>query len=245
MSEIVKTKAIVLSKINFGDTSKIVSFYTEKFGKLSGIVKGGRTSKSKMGTLADTLNFVEIVFYNKRNRDIQLITQIDLIDHYSFLRENLERLKYASSVIELVQNLNLENEVNLKLFQGLIKILSLINSNEKDPRLMFVKFFLFFLDQMGYGLTLNTCNQCGKILELEKLISFDFMNGFICEDCSSNAMSATKFQKELFKILLCISTKLKKCSYKDSDLNNIIHFLEKYLIYHISEFKGLKSIYLY
>ena len=245
MSEIIKTKAVVLSKINFGDTSKIVSFYTEKFGKISGIIKGARTAKSRIGVLADTLNFVEIVFYNKPNRNIQLITQIDLINHYSSLRENLDGLKYATSVIELMQHLNLENEANIKLFNGLTKILSLINLPENDPQLLFAKFFLFFLDQMGYGLTLQNCHKCGKQLADENSIVFDYVRGFLCEKCGTETISPIKFQKELFKILLCISTKLQKCSYQNSDLNKIIHFLEKYLKYHITEFKGLKSIYLY
>jgi len=245
MSEIIKTKAVVLSKINFGDTSKIVSFYTEKYGKFSGIIKGARSPKSKIGALADTLNYVEIVFYNKPNRDVQLITQIDLIEHYSIIRDDLEKLKYASSVIELIQHLNLENEANDKLFKGLVRILALINSKENDPQLLFTKFFLFFLEQMGYGLSLQKCHVCGKILSNEKIISFDYANGFLCQSCSGSSISPYKFQTELFKILMCISTKLQKCSYKNSDLNSIIHFLEKYLKYHISEFKGLKSIYLY
>jgi len=245
MSEIIKTKAVVLSKINFGNTSKIVSCYTEKFGKLSGIIKGARSQKSKIGALADTMNYVELVFYNKPNRDLQLITQIDLIEHYSIIRDNLERLKYASSVIELIQHLNLENEANQKLFKGLVKILSLINSKEKDPQLLFSKFFLFFLEQMGYGLNFKKCNVCGKTLSDEKTVSFDYVRGFLCQSCSNSSISPYKFQKELFKILMCISSKLQICSYTNSGLNSIIHFLENYLKYHISEFKGLKSIYLY
>ena len=42
MSEIIKTEAIVLNKINYGDTSMIASFFTKDYGRLSGILKGGR-----------------------------------------------------------------------------------------------------------------------------------------------------------------------------------------------------------
>ena len=44
MSEIIKTEAMVLTKMDYGDTSKIVSLYTKDFGKLSAIIKGGRSS---------------------------------------------------------------------------------------------------------------------------------------------------------------------------------------------------------
>ena len=39
MSEIVKTRAIVLRRLDFGDTSRIAHFFTEEYGKLSAMVK--------------------------------------------------------------------------------------------------------------------------------------------------------------------------------------------------------------
>ena len=51
MSEIIKTEAVVLSKLNYGDSSSIASLFTEDFGKLSVIVKGARSPKSKYGKL--------------------------------------------------------------------------------------------------------------------------------------------------------------------------------------------------
>ena len=39
MSEIIKTGAVVLSKLDYGDSSVIVSLYTKEKGKLSAILK--------------------------------------------------------------------------------------------------------------------------------------------------------------------------------------------------------------
>ena len=82
MTKIVKTKALVLNKLDFGDSSKIVNFYSEEFGRVTGILKGARSSKSKIGKIVDILNLVEIIFYKKDSRDIQVVTQADLISHY-------------------------------------------------------------------------------------------------------------------------------------------------------------------
>ena len=49
MSSIIKTRAFVLSKLDYGDTSKIANFYTEEFGRIAGIVKGARSPRSKIG----------------------------------------------------------------------------------------------------------------------------------------------------------------------------------------------------
>ena len=82
MSDIVKTEAVVLSKINYGDTSSIVSLYTESDGKISAIVKGGRTQKSKLGKIIDPLNHLQIIIYKKNSRDVQLLTSADLVSHF-------------------------------------------------------------------------------------------------------------------------------------------------------------------
>ena len=51
MSEIIKTEAVVLSKMNYGDSSNIASLFTEDLGKISVIIKGARTVKSKYGKM--------------------------------------------------------------------------------------------------------------------------------------------------------------------------------------------------
>ena len=59
-NNLVKTKAIVLSRIKFSDSSNIISFYTRTSGKISGLVKGARNIKSKSGLATDVLNLVEL-----------------------------------------------------------------------------------------------------------------------------------------------------------------------------------------
>jgi len=105
MNKIIKTKAIILKKQNYSDTSLIVSLYTEEEGRLSAIAKGARKSKSNVGTVLDPLNLVDIILYYKKNREVQLISSADLISNYTAVKGDLCKLKYAYSSIELIQNL--------------------------------------------------------------------------------------------------------------------------------------------
>ena len=78
MSEIIKTEAIVLNKINYGDSSIIASLFTKDFGRLSGIIKGGRSPKSKIGSAVNQLNHLEIILYTKDTREVQLISNASI-----------------------------------------------------------------------------------------------------------------------------------------------------------------------
>ncbi len=101
------------------------------------MLKGARSSKSKIGSKIDLINHVEVIFYNKEEKDLQLVTQVNLINHYPNIRENLDKIKYASAVCELILKLVPENEPNDKIFRGSVKILKLINDSKNNEAYIF------------------------------------------------------------------------------------------------------------
>lgn len=242
MSEIVKTQAIVLRKIDFGDTSRIAQFYTEDFGKLSAIIKGARSPKSKIGALVDTMNLLQLVLYKKETREVQLVSQIDLVKHYSGIRDNYGKYISASAIIELLSNLTLENEHSKKLFNGTVRILTLLDSSNDNPKILLAKYFLFFLKEAGYEFQLRHCNVCHNEIDANRPVSINFEVGLMCDECRKDHLTNYDFSEELLNLLLCLNTKQNDILCKEENLNAIINMLEKYLSYHIHEFKGLKSL---
>jgi DNA repair protein RecO (recombination protein O) len=81
MSEIVKTEAIVLSKMNYGDSSSIASLLTEDLGKISVIVKGARSPKSKYGKIVDPIELFISCSLQKGIRELQLFQELILSEH--------------------------------------------------------------------------------------------------------------------------------------------------------------------
>ncbi|MCX7876872.1 MAG: DNA repair protein RecO [Melioribacteraceae bacterium] len=239
MSELVKTKAIVLNKINFGDTSKISNLFTEDFGKIPVIIKGARSSKSKIGFIVDSINYVEVVLYKKETREIQISSQIDLIKYYQNIREDFDKLTYANAIIELLNNLLLENEPHKKLFYGTVRIFELLNESNENPKFLFTKYFLFLLKEIGYEIQTEICNSCGKKIVNEA--SFNYEIGILCNECCQDRLTNFNFNSELIKLLVCLRAK-KKCTYKEEDLDYLIIFFEKFLSYNIQEFKGIRSL---
>lgn len=242
MSSIIKTKAFVLNKLDFGDTSKIANFYTEDFGRISGIIKGARSPKSKIGKTIDVLNFVDIVFYKKENRNLQMITQADLISHYPNVKSDLEKLKYSSAIAELLLRLTLEDDPHPRLFSGIERILQRFDEESTEPILLFVMFFKFFLDEIGYGFETEKCSECKKTLTDNVNVFYNFERGFLCDNCSENSFVSFEFSLELFNKIIGLSDRNNRCSYTEEELLKIIIFFEKYLIYHVDEFQGLKTL---
>ena len=245
MSEIVKTEAIVLSKINYGDTSSIVSLYTESDGKISAIVKGGRSPKSKLGKIIDPFNHLQLIIYKKNTRDVQLLSSADLISHFVNIKEDLDATKYSFAIIELIKNLTSEHESNLKLFKGLIKILNMINDKKEAPAILFGRFILFFLSELGYEISLDKCVICGNNIVIKRTLGFNFESGFACSDCFESHSGLENVSAELFELMKCLKTNKKSEKFSVDLIDKFNLLLERYLKHHVSDFKGIQSFQIY
>jgi DNA repair protein RecO (recombination protein O) len=245
MSEIIKTDAVVLSKLNYGDTSSIVSLYTETDGKISAIVKGGRSPKSKIGKIIDPINHLQVIIYKKNTRDVQILTDANLVAHFLNIKEDLDATKYGFAIIELVKNLTAEHEVNEKLFKGLIKILSLINDKKENPAFLFGRFLLFFLSELGYEISIDKCSLCGNNLKAKENIGFDFNSGLICSDCFESHPGLEGISAELFELIFCLKTNRLAEKFNVVLMDKFNLLIERYLKFHITDFKGIQSFQIY
>lgn len=244
MSEILKTEAVVLSKMNYGDSSSIVSMFTEDYGKISLIVKGARSPKSKYGKIVDPLNYISIVFYKKESREIQLLSQADLIEYYHKIKSDIEKIKYSLAVIELVKYMLADSEINKKIFRGTVRILSRMDAGEENPEISFGRFFYFMLKEAGYEIQLNSCAICGKT-EFKGNLYYNFDKGLICGECKRTVVEIYDINSELLTYLKCLKYNESVDSFSNSVRHKAITFMERHLKYHLSDFKGLSSINLF
>ncbi len=231
----------MLSKSDFSNTSKIVTLYTEKVGKISAIIKGGRDKNSKTGRTVEVLNVVSIVLYNKDSRDIQLLTSADLISYFSEIREDYRTLIYAQATIELLIHLIKEHEENLRLFNGLKKILLRLNQKDESPGTLFLRFAVFIAEIIGYEIGLTECQNCNKEISGSQNLGFSSLCGPVCRDCSMKMGSVKSINEELFSGLNCLKNG-KKVNLSSKEEYQLTMMLEGYLRYHVPDFPGFRAL---
>jgi DNA repair protein RecO (recombination protein O) len=241
MSEIENTEAVVLTKINFGDSSNIVSLFTKDTGKISAIVKGGKTSKSGISKLIDPPNHIRIILYNKASREVQLISGAEIISHYPRIKEDYEKLKYSYGVIELVKKILPDNEANQKLFRGIIRVFELMEEGNEPPAVSFGRFFMFFLKESGFEIQLSECASCGKTSDTASYLSYNFEIGILCNNCSDDNFSSFSIDTELFRYLICLKNNVKVQNPGSRIPGLALTFMEKYLKYHVPGFQGIQT----
>jgi DNA repair protein RecO (recombination protein O) len=186
---IAKTEAVVLKSMRYRDTSKIVTFYTREFGKITGIAKGARAPKNKYGASLEPMTYVSLLFYKKENRELHLISQCEIIRLFTHLHSDLEKITVGLGMVELVNSAMHSEERNERVFRLLVDAICELDRATKNLRNVFYHFRLHLLGYMGFKPNFDTCTRCGRRLGLQgkEVERFHFDprgGGFLCRECA-------------------------------------------------------------
>ena len=246
---IVKTEAIILKTLKYGETSKILTLYTKEFGKISAIAKGARRAKSKFGAILEPLSHVSLVLYKKDSRELQLISDCILIQQFAQIRENLDTLSAAMATVELVYRTSQE-EKNERLFLLLAETLSAINNAEKIFSPFFYRFELLLAGLLGFRFQLERCPACSSEIQIsagqKELYAVALSSGgILCKNCSSKTQQAMKISAETYLTLQSLLhrsvAEAAMIAFSQTALYETEQLLRNYLQLHIEGLKPLNS----
>lgn len=113
------TKAVILRTIKYGETSLIVTAYTELFGLQSYIVQGVRTSSKKGSGKANYFQpgaILELVVYHHELKSLQRIKEFKWSYLYHEVFSNVIKNCVLLYMVELLQKCLKQPETNAELF---------------------------------------------------------------------------------------------------------------------------------
>lgn len=177
-----KSEGILLRRQDLRETSIVLTFYTKGFGKVRGIVRGVRGPRAASGGAAfELFAHDELVFYERRKADVCTISQCDLIDYFNPVRNSLERLSYATYLVELLDSVTTSGEANEDVFTLLLNSLRLL-AGPASPKRVARIFEIKILGLLGLMPNLNSCVACGAPGAAEARFSLRD-GGLICKKC--------------------------------------------------------------
>ena len=197
-----KTQALVLRFINYGESDRIVTFFTREFGKLRGIAKGARRSRKRFSNAIEPFSHSILLFSRRGEGGLAIIENCDVINHYQGIRSDLEKTMTASYMIDLVDHFTVEGKKSAGIFQLLDDFLELLetgNSLEETTRF----FELRLLRLSGYEPVLERCVICNTPFDKIKTADFDAAKGGIrCSLCGRGDQSCIPVSAGTIKTLL-------------------------------------------
>src|SRR4030065_1867561 len=118
------TNAIVIRSTNYGESDKIVTFFTRDFGKLKGIAKGARRSRKRFQNALGLFSYLRLIFFDKEGMGLGRGEGCDMLHSFPKIREDLKKILYGNYYLELANEMAGEREGNREVFELLLSFLS-------------------------------------------------------------------------------------------------------------------------
>lgn len=182
------SQAIILRTRPFGESDKIVSLFTENYGKLTGIAKGAMRSRKRFVNSLEPFALINLSFQDRPHSNLAFILSADLISSFRQLASALDRISYASYLVEITDGLCAEREDNAAVFRHLKDGLHYLAENGTSLRFL-TSFELKLLRLAGYQPILDICKRCRKERAGGAAFQWHFSpldGGILCDSCSRN-----------------------------------------------------------
>jgi DNA repair protein RecO (recombination protein O) len=180
-----KTQAIVLRSLRYGEADRILHMYTPHRGRLSAIAKGVRKAKSRFGGRLEPYFRLDLVLYEGRS-DLMTVTSAETVAAHPRLREDARALDGAARACEAVARVFDDGEPHAGVYHLLANELALLDAEPaRAGRANSLAFRLKLLLAAGFAPQLAACAACG---EPEHLVGFSGADGgVVCSACEAGA----------------------------------------------------------
>ncbi|HXF70662.1 MAG TPA: DNA repair protein RecO [Thermoflexus sp.] len=193
-----RTEAIILRRSDFGEADRLLTILTPEFGKLRVLAKGVRKIRSrKAGHLE---RFMRTSLLLARGRELDLISQAEVIASHPHLREDLARSTMAHYVAELAEIFAPEGEESRALYRLLAETLDRLDA-EADPQRALRYYELHLLELAGFRPQVEFCVGCGEPLREERG-PYGFASergGVLCPRCAPRFPTACPLSRRALK----------------------------------------------
>ena len=176
---VIKTKGIILAQNNMGDNDIMVTLLTPDLGKIGCAAKGARRPKSALMSGTQFLCFGEFIIY--KGVSSYSINSCEPIEIFYNIRLDIDKLKYASQVAKIVNDVTDENQNTYRILQLTLNTIYMLSESDKDMDLILSIFKLRLLSIIGFRPVVDKCTNCGKQEELSYFSLKD--NGLKCSSC--------------------------------------------------------------
>lgn len=190
---LVETEAVVLYAVDYGESDRIVTFFTLASGLVRAMAKGARRSRERFVHAFEPNSVVRLSF--RQRRGLAWVESCRLVEGNLALRSDPSRWAYAGLLVETTLRLHPENLPNPQFYELLCGALARLGK-ERDPVNVAALFLVRGIHLVGGLPSLEFCGQCGRKLSESTTWTLSLGAGrFACQAHGLNHAGAITLDK--------------------------------------------------
>jgi DNA repair protein RecO (recombination protein O) len=161
VSGAIRSPAVVLARVDYGEADRVVTLFTESHGKLAALARSARKSKRRFGAALEPFGVLEATFAPGRG-SLASLREATCLRSFPRLIGRLPAMQAASSAIERARALLPERSPDARTFEAFVRLFEALEASEGVERDLAVAFELRVLGLSGLAPRLDACAVCGK-----------------------------------------------------------------------------------
>lgn len=178
----VETDGLVIKEQRVGESDKLITILTSKFGKIRAFVRRATTVKSRLLSTTQLLSYSDFVLY--KGKDSYTVNSASPKHSFFALYDDMEALSIGFYLAELFGELAPENEESEELLRLLLNSLYLMAEKKRRPVFVKATAELRAVSDSGYMPDLVACAECGTY-ETDFMYFNPASGRLLCRNCGS------------------------------------------------------------
>jgi DNA repair protein RecO (recombination protein O) len=191
--------AIVLRRLDYGESDRILTLLTREQGKFAAIAKGARKGKARSAGALDLFARSRMLLAKGHNLDV--VAQVERRGDVRNISGDLQRTAYACLVAEVVDKVLEDRHPVDDVFDLVVATLERLNAPERSPRADASWFLMRILELLGYQPQLDSCAACGRPLPEAAPWFSPLLGGVLCSSCGAHHQAGSSVSVNGLKVL--------------------------------------------
>ncbi len=231
-----RVHAVVIRSKAFMEADRLVTLFSKEKGKIQAVARGARRPRNRFSGSTGVFTFG--LFHLFGGKNLENLSSVEVLEPFGDLREDLDKIAYASYMAELVDKSLEDGQVQEEMFSLLLQAFYVLDAGV-DLRRTARAFEIRMLLLQGLQPELNSCVHCGQSLDrsVNRVRISAAQGGVVCPDCrgvENQCIVVSRGSVEMLKRLA--HTELSRLSMLRCS-NEMEHDLERmlkaFLSYHI------------
>ncbi|MFH1171548.1 MAG: DNA repair protein RecO, partial [bacterium] len=207
MSSTYLAQGIVLARHDYREVDRIVTIFTDEYGKIDAVARGVRKPLSKLAGHLEPFSYSSFMLATGRTFDV-LATSVKL-SSFRIPQSDVLSFALATYFFEATDRLTRQRQPDRALFGLLVRFLELFEAS-LDPhggspafqRVLLTEFFLFrLIHHLGFAPLLDRCALGKELLGTDDLAMSTAHGGFVCREHRTGNSTAQAISPQTVEIL--------------------------------------------
>ena len=219
-----KIEGIVVSEVDYKESSKIINILTPEYGIIGVIARGTKRVNSILKSVATKMTYG--YFHVKYSENgLSTLIEVDVIDMFRNIKRDISLMSYAVYLLELADRVY-KHDSNRQVYDTLIASLKKIDEGY-DYKIIANIFELKMLDYLGIRPVVDECVNCGNKHDIVTISSYK--GGYLCKNCVGGEVIVNIKTIKLLRMFYYVDiSKITKLDVSEKIQNELSQFIYDY-----------------